>query len=350
MRNTTMKLKRILMTAVLTATTLVPALACSRVVYKSDSGTVLVGRTLDWRTPIPTNIYVYPAGIQKESMPDGDRLTWTSQYGSVLAVSYDGGVTEGMNDRGLVMNGLFCKGTVYPTPETLPDKPVMSMAVLISYFLDNFATVQEVVDWFDTNEFSFASKTFDGGTASLLHWGITDATGNTAILEYQGGKLNIYTSPDYVVLTNDPPYTQMQAINDYWLKVDGVNMLPGTVRSSDRYVRAWFFVHHVPTNLDNDAAWAAVNSIMGTVSVPYGYMIEGEPNVSMTQWRSISDAKDHIYYFKFADNKSDFWIDLNHLLLTPGSPILKLDTTNNTELSGCVNNKLQVTQGFTPMW
>ena len=56
----------------------VPALACSRVVYKGDKGIVLVGRTLDWRTPIPTNLYVYPAGMQKESMNSGQRLTASS--------------------------------------------------------------------------------------------------------------------------------------------------------------------------------------------------------------------------------------------------------------------------------
>ena len=88
---------------------------CSRVVFLGDSTTnyVMVGRTLDWRTPIPTNLYVYPRGVEKQSMPTGPMLRWVSKYGSVLAVSYDGGVTEGMNEMGLVMNGLFCKGSIY---------------------------------------------------------------------------------------------------------------------------------------------------------------------------------------------------------------------------------------------
>lgn len=89
--------------------------ACSRVVYQGDKGFVLVGRTLDWKTPIPTNVYIYPQGIAKTSMPDGPCLKWTSKYGSVIAVGYDGGVTEGMNEKGLCMNGLFCKGSVYKT-------------------------------------------------------------------------------------------------------------------------------------------------------------------------------------------------------------------------------------------
>lgn len=327
--------------------------ACTRVVFQGDSTTnyVMVGRTLDWRTPIPTNIYAYPAGIEKQSMPSGPMLTWTSKYGSVLAVGYDGGVTEGMNDRGLVMNGLFCKGTVYKQAVGPKDKtPVMSLAVLVSYFLDNFATVDEVDEWLKDNEFAIFGETFDGGTASTLHWALTDKSGMTLIMEYESGRLHVYKGKDLKVMTNDPPYSQMQTIGKYWEQVGGVNMLPGTVRSSDRFVRASFFINHVPANVDYSSAFASLSSIMGVVSVPYGYEIETEPNVSSTQWRSISDATGNRYYFKFAYATADFWIDMNRLLLTPGNPILKLDTTDYQALNGCANKHMKVSNGFTPMW
>lgn len=327
--------------------------ACTRVVFAGDSTTnyILVGRTLDWRTPIPTNIYVYPAGVYKQSMPTAPHLTWTSKYGSVLAVGYDGGVTEGMNDQGLVMNGLFCKGTIYKQAVGPDDKtPVMSLAVLVSFFLDNFATVDEVDQWLKKYDFDISGKTFDGGTVSALHWGLTDRTGETLIMEYVDGNLNVYKSPDIKVLTNDPPLPQMNAINDYWEKVNGVNMLPGTVRSADRFVRASFFINHVPKDTDYTASLAALSSIMGTVSVPYGYEIVGEPNVSSTQWRSIADATGNKYYFKFAYSTGDFWVDMNDLLLTPGAPILKLDTSKDKNLTGCINDKLEISKGFTPMW
>lgn len=330
-----------------------PSDACSRVVFLGDSITnyVMVGRTLDWRTPIPTNIYVYPAGIKKQSMPSGPMLTWTSKYGSVIAVGYDGGVTEGMNDKGLVMNGLFCKGTIYKEAIGPDDKtPVMSLAVLVSFFLDNFATVGEVAQWLDNNEFELFGETFDGGTVSTLHWALTDRSGETLVMEYQNGKLDIYKSRDLKVLTNDPPLPQMQSVNKYWEQIGGANMLPGTVRSSDRFVRASFFINHVPDNVDYNSALASLSSIMGTISVPYGYEIESEPNVSSTQWRSISDATGGKYYFKFAYSTADFWIDMNKLMLGSGRPILKLDTSKYSELSGCVNDRLKEDRGFTLMW
>lgn len=326
--------------------------ACSRIVFRGDStDIVMVGRTLDWRTPIPTNIYVYPAGISKESMPSGNRFQWTSKYGSVLAVSYGGGVTEGMNDKGLVMNGLFCKLSKYRTGGPDSPVPVMSLSVLVSYFLDNFATVDEVQQWLDNNEFAIAGQTFDGGTVSLLHWAVTDKTGKTLIMEFQDGQLHVYTSKDYQVMTNDPCFPYMNAINDYWEQVGGQNFLPGGVRSPERFARASYFIHHVPTTgVSEDIAQAELNSVIDGVSVAFGYEVPGQPNLSSSQWRSIADINRGRYNFKFADQMGMFYIDLNQLMLTPGSPVLMLDTTHHADFFGNVNNKLVKTKPFTPLY
>lgn len=277
-------------------------------------------------------------------------LRWTSKYGSVLAVSYDGGVTEGMNECGLVMNGLFCKGSVYREVVAADDStPVMSLSVFVSYFLDNFASVDEAESWLRANDFAINGRTFDGGTVSLLHWALTDRSGRTLVMEYADGKLHLYKGRELQVLTNDPAFPKMQDIDKYWESVGGMNMLPGSVRSADRFVRASFFIRHVPTDFDRPQAYAALNSIMGTVSVPFGYEIEGEPNVSSTQWRSIADL-DGKYYFRFADSTADFWVDLSQLRLNPGAPVLKLDTSAHGAYSGCVNPQLRKTDGFKPMW
>lgn len=328
--------------------------ACSRVVFLGDSTSkdiVMVGRTLDWRTPIPTNIYVYPAGVEKQSMPEGPMYRWISKYGSVVAVSYDGGITEGLNDQGLVMNSLFCKTAVYRTPEIAGSgTPVMSLSVIISYFLDNFATVDEVAQWLETNDFAIAGKTFDSGTVSLLHFGLTDRSGETLLMEYVDGKLTTYRGRDLLVLTNDPNYTDMKAINKYWQNIGGTHMLPGTVTSPDRFVRADFFINHVPKAVSTLDAWAELSSIMAYVSVPMGYELPGSPNVSSTQWRSISDCQNLKYYFKFADSMGDFYVDMGSLLLKRGAPILKLDTSDHSNFAGCINHELKHSEGFKPMW
>lgn len=347
-----MKRFKLILAAAAIAASAQTASPCSRVVYlAADSSEVIVGRTLDWRTPIATNLYVYPAGMSKQSMPKGPMLRWTSKYGSVLAVGYDGGVTEGMNACGLVMNGLFCKTSEYRTESNSPaGTPVMSLSVMISYFLDNFATVEEVYDWFGKHDLAISGQTFDGGTVSLLHWALTDRSGDTMVIEYDHGKVNLYRGRDLQVMTNDPTLPQMQAIDAYWKGVGGEHMLPGTVRSADRFVRASFFIHHIPDNLKGDVAVSALATVMDNVSVPYGYTIQGEPNVSMTQWRSMADLQRLRYYLRFSDTLGNFWVDLSSLSLTPGSPVLKLDTSRNRAFYGCANDRLRASEPFTPMW
>ena len=347
-----MKILRTALLLAAAALTACQALACSRVVFRGDStDVVMVGRTLDWRTPIPTNIYVYPAGISKVSMASGPRLEWTSRYGSVLAVGYDGGVTEGMNDQGLVVNGLFCKVSTYKEAPAGSDMPVMSLAVIVSYFLDNFRTVDEVQYWLENNEFGISGKTFDGGTVSLLHWGFTDRSGKTLIMEYDAGKLNIYASKDYQILTNDPVFPSMLAIDSYWKQVGGMNFLPGGVRSTDRFARADYFIRHIPTAHKTSAeALPELMSIMANVSVPFNYEIPGQPELSTTQWLTVSDVNRGRYYMKFADSEGAFYVDLSRLSLHPGSPVLKLDTSRHTDFFGCMNDRLLKSRPFNPMW
>lgn len=78
------------------------------------------------------------------------------------------------------------------------------------------------------------------GSASTLHLAITDETGNTAVLEYLDGNLSIHEGKEFQVMTNSPRYDYQLAINDYWKEIGGLQMLPGTNRSSDRFVRASF--------------------------------------------------------------------------------------------------------------
>jgi len=330
------------------------SLACSRIVFHGDStDAVVVGRTLDWRTPIPTNIYVYPAGMAKASMSSGPRYEWVSKYGSVLAVGYDGGVTEGFNERGLSMNGLFCRGTEYRYAIDGSDMKVMSLSVIVSFFLDNFATVDEAEAWLRANDFGINGQTFDGGTVSQLHWALTDLSGKSLVMEYDGhGNLKLYASKDYQVMTNNPPFPEMLTITSYWTgEVGGKNMLPGTVRSSDRFVRASYFVDHQPSvGVSDDKAIVQMMSLINNVSVPVDYFVEGEPNLSMTQWASMSDLHRLRYYMRFADSLGYFYVDMSKLSLKPGAPVMKLDTSSHTDFAGCVNDRLRRSAPFTPMY
>lgn len=324
---------------------------CSRVVYQGTAAkpVLLVGRTLDWMNPIPTDIYVYPAGMAKQSMNEGAMYRWTSRYGSVLAVSYDGGASEGMNNQGLVMNGLFCRQSQYPAAAPGSDTPVMSLAVIVSFFLDQFSTVEEVYNWFQTNKFGINGASFDSGTVAMIHFAVTDRSGDNLVVEFYNGEAKLYRSKDYTVLTNEPAFSVHQDIQQYWNAIDGQTFLPGSHSSNDRFVRGTYFINHVPKDLPYEQAYGSLSSIMGVVSVPFLYEVDGK-SISSTQWRSISDLVNNRYYFKFADSYADFWVDLDKLDLSVGAPVLKLDNTNHQAYSGCANAQLKVVEPFKPMW
>lgn len=325
--------------------------ACSRIVYHGSDSLFIVARSLDWKTPIPTNIYVYPRGMEKRSSDQPGAITWKSKYGAVYAVGYDGGVTEGMNEKGLVINGLFCKGTVYVNKET-EGRPPMSLAMFVAWMLDNYATVDETVAELSRQNFTVSGATFDGGTVSALHWGLTDATGKSVILEFDNGNVKTYDMGDYRAMTNDPQWPQMRAIIDYWNKIGGKNMLPGTVTSPDRCVRGNYFAHHVRATKEADLGVSIARSILYNCSVPYTYEIEGEPNLSSTQWRSYSNTRDLRYYFEVVTNSGIFYVDLNKVDLRPGAKVLKIETTSKEaqDFAGEASKLLHKAPPFTPMY
>lgn len=327
-----------------------PSQACSRVCYVGADSLYVIGRCLDWRTPIPTNIYVYPAGISKVGSDKPGAVTWTSKYGAVYAVSYDSGITEGMNEKGLCVNGLFCKGTVYDNAETA-NRPPMSLAMFVGWLLDMNATTDEVVEVLKKHDFSLSGATFDEGTVSALHWGVTDASGHSVIFEFDHGNINIYEMGDYLAMTNDPNWPQMTAIIDYWNRVGGTNMLPGTVASPDRCVRANFFAHHVDKVGESELGTSICRSVLINSCVPYTYQLgDGEPNVSSTQWRSYSNLRDRTYGFDIVTNYGFFYIDLKKCDLRKGASILKLDTTKTKTTVGEANHLLEKNKGFTPAY
>ncbi|MCM1520790.1 MAG: linear amide C-N hydrolase [Lachnoclostridium sp.] len=323
--------------------------ACSRVLYKGNDSLLIVGRSLDWKTPIPTNIYVYPRGMHKKGHDKPGAVEWTSKYGAVYAVGYDGGITEGMNEKGLVVSGLFCKGSVYSNDTNQGRRP-MSLAMFVGWLLDMNATTKEAVKVLREHDFTISGQTFDGGTVSALHWGITDATGYSAVVEFVDGNINIYEGDDIIAMTNDPTYPSMLAINAYWEKKGGVNTLPGTVSSPDRFVRGYFFDNHVEKTGEADLGVSIIRSILFNVSVPYTYTVQGEGNVSSTQWRSFANIRDLRYYFDLVTNPGLFYVDLGKVDLAPGAPVLKIDTSKSSTFVGDATSKLFVTDPFKPMY
>lgn len=292
--------------------------ACTRAVYLGPDGMVATGRTMDWKEDPLTNLYIFPRGIERRGANTDRTVFWTSKYGSLSAAGYDIGICDGMNEAGLVANLLFLPETVYGLPDDT--RPVMGLSIWTQYVLDNFATVEEAVAALSEDAFRIDAPDLPNGVQSRLHMAISDPSGNSAILEYIDGRLVIHQGRQYRVLTNSPTYDRQLAIADYWRQIGGLVMLPGTNRSSDRFVRASFYVDAIVQTSDPAVAVPALMSVMRNVSVPYGISTPDSPHIASTRWRTVADQKNRVYYFEPTLSMETFHIDLNAIDFSADTP------------------------------
>lgn len=286
--------------------------ACTRLVYLGDNQQVITARSMDWKTDVETNLWVFPKGLQRTGEVGPTSVKWISKYGSVIASGYDISTTDGINEAGLSANLLWLVESEYPTFSK--DKPGLSIAAWAQYVLDNFSTVAEAVEVLRTEPFNVITAQVPGESRlATLHLSMSDASGDSAIIEYINGKQVIHHGREYQVMTNSPAFDAQLAMNAYWQAIGGTVMLPGTNRSADRFARASFYVNAVPQSQDPRLSLASVFSVIRNVSVPYGITTPGEPNISSTRWRSVIDHKQKLYFFESAITPNTFWVDLKKL-------------------------------------
>lgn len=284
--------------------------ACTRLVYLGANGDVITARSMDWSTDILTNLWIFPRGMQRDGKAAAHSIQWVSRYGSVVASGYDISTTDGMNEAGLMANLLWLVESQYPDRDAA--KPGLSISLWAQYVLDNFATVAEAVAALEHEPFVVVTDTVPGqNRLATLHLSISDASGDSAIVEYIGGKQLIHHGREYQVMTNSPTFDQQLALNSYWKQIGGTVMLPGTNRASDRFARASFYVNAIPKSEDPITALASVFSVIRNVSVPYGISTADQPNISSTRWRVVADHKRKLYFFESALTPNTFWVDLN---------------------------------------
>jgi len=333
-----------------------PALACTRTLYVGANGTVITGRNMDWSEDMASNLWVFPAGMQRDGAAGPDSVKWTSKYGSVIVSSYEAGTGDGLNERGLVANLLYLAESDYGTPTR--KRALLSIAAWAQYALDNYATVAEAVAALREEPFTVLAPTLPNGQAASLHLSLSDKSGDSAIFEYIGGKLVIHHGKQYKVMTNSPSYDQQIALNEYWKSIGGLVFLPGTNRAADRFARASFLLDAIPKKVDPNYIkgvpqqsfdFQAVASVMGvqrSVAVPLGITTPSAPNISSTIWRTVSDQKNLVYYFDSATRPSTFWVSIARLDLKPGAAVRKLTIQNGEVFSGEVADKFKDAKPF----
>lgn len=329
-----------------------PAVACSRAMYVGPNGMVITTRSNDWVGSQHSNLWVFPRGMSRNGGVPG-AIAWTSKYGSVTTAGWDIGTVDGLNEKGLSANALYLSESDYGQPAVNDPRKPLSVTAWAQYVLDNFATVGEAVDALRQEPFYIVELKLPSGHAGVAHLSISDSSGDSAIFEYVAGKLVIHHGKQYTVMTNSPTFDHQLALNTYWETIGGQTMLPGTNRASDRFVRASYYMNSVIKPTDSVEALATALSVIRSVSVPVGITTPGQPNIAATQWRTMSDQKNGVYYFESAFSPYLFWVELKNLNFAPGSPVRKLSLTENSQLlvdgkfvSGEVSRHFQAASPF----
>jgi len=320
--------------------------ACTRLVYLGANNDVITARSMDWMADIPTNLWIFPRGVQRTGETGRNTVHWTSKYGSVITSSWDVGTSDGVNEKGLEANILWLAESEYPQfgPHT---RPGISVSIWAQYMLDNFATVSEAVAALQKEAFVVVTDKVPGtDKKATVHLSLSDATGDSAIIEYLGGKQIIDHDRKYQVMTNSPTFDQQLALNAYWKEIGGTVMLPGTNRASDRFVRASFYVNAIPRADDPDRAVAAVFSVIRNVSVPYGITTPDQPNISSTRWRTVFDHKRKVYFFESAVAPNVFWVNLNAIDFAGHTRKLELGPYQDHPFAGDATKNFKDTEPF----
>jgi penicillin V acylase-like amidase (Ntn superfamily) len=320
---------------------------CSRIVWVGEAGgPVIIGRNMDWFEDMRSNIWILPRGMKHSGLTPENPVEWTSKYGSLVTTGYDIAAADGVNEKGLDGNLLFLAESDYGKRD--PKLPGISLSLWLQYFLDNFSKVEDAVDQMKTHPFQ--PRPVTAGISEKkpihLHLSLADKTGDNAIIEFVDGKQVIYHDRRYKVMTNSPTFDrQVEGLRRY-KGFGGIEELPGSTKAADRFVRAAYYLQHLPETKQMRQAIAGVFSVMRNVGQPFGTADPDEPNTSPTIWRTVADLTDGLYFFESTTSPDIIWVDLNNINFT--GDVRKLDLTGQPDRIGDVTSQFRPATLFKP--
>lgn len=281
---------------------------CTRILWNTNDVAPTVARCMDWETSDEPELWFVPAGIDRSGGQGEDAHRWTSRYASVVTSMWGKGTVDGLNDRGLAAHALYLDPEDVTFPEA-DDRPTVANALWVQYLLDNYATVSEAID--DLNRVRITSPLFRGLEMGI-HIAIEDASGDSAIIEPLDGELVVHHGREFTVMANSPTLDkQLENLSQY-RPFGGELPPPGDITSSDRFVRASYFLHYLPKPSNLEEAVAGVFQIIANVSVPYGAPYS-TGDTYPTWWRAGANLTDRTYYFGSTRSPNIFWVCLDEL-------------------------------------
>jgi len=226
----------------------------------------------------------------------GKPARWISKYGSITFNQYGRELPQGgMNEKGLVVEGMSLSNSIYPKPDS---RPFIHRNQWIQYQLDNHSSVDEVIQSNSKVRILPTSK----GIGS--HFLISDKTGKCVIIEFLDGKMVFYTGAQVQVraLSNEVYADSVES----WKQSDGTN-------PPNRFVIAGHLMNKF-NQIDQATSLKEAFEILNKIS-------QG----NSTKWSIVYDIINSRISYRTHSNRSIRYLDLKRFDFSCKTPVQVLD-------------------------
>lgn len=326
-----------------------PAYACTDARVVAQDGSVLTARSMEFGAPVDSGLVVRPRGSQMQSpAPGGAKgLRWTAKYGFVYMDGFHlDAACDGLNEAGLGFGGLYLPGFAeYETIAPGDNSKAVSNLQFGGWLLSQFATVAEVKAALPSIHVWGEPVAAFGNSFIPVHYVVHDAKGNSIVLEWVGGKLNLYDNT-VGVMTNSPPYDwEMTNLRNYInlspdnakpVTVNGVEYssagqgsglvgLPGDPTPPSRLVETVVALNAAVKPKNDTEALVLGQKLMNRVDLPAGLARDPSSGESdITQWVVFRDHTNKVYYYRTYEDMTLQAVDLKKLDFSPGAPARRI--------------------------
>jgi choloylglycine hydrolase len=328
--------------------------ACTYVFLKAKDGSTVSVRSMEFYDRVGAQLQMIPRGTSYASeAPKGAKgLQWKSKFG-VVAISALGKknlLADAGNEKGLYITTLWFADTRYP--DIKPGDAVIDVQNFVAWVAGNFATVEELKQALvKVKVYGYPEEGFNQGQVVPVHWPVTDAGGNSVVLEYIDGQLKVWDNQKNGVLTNEPNlgwhldnlrfYSNLKAFafpvpelkDDRWSLGSDMKGLPGDWTSASRFVKISALRFFAERPKDADEAINLCVHLINTVDIPYGpqlWIIGQTGNVQYTPWHSFFDHRNLRFYYRTYENPNLRLINLKELDFKAGTPVKTMELYGGT--------------------
>lgn len=312
---------------------------CTSLTFESTNNHYFLARTMD---------FGFELGGRPVSVPRNH--TWTSQLSGTQTSRYgfvgtgrklsDYFFADGVNEKGVAIAELYYLNEASYRMAPVPDKLNLAPHEFILWVLGEIGSINELRIRISEVALINAEVSLLG-LVPPLHFILTDATGESVVIETNDQQLTIQENP-VGVMTNSPDLNwHLKNLNNY-LGIQPTNFsakeinghllqpfgqgsgtfgLPGGLTSPERFVRTTYMRALTEKGATEAEAVNNIYHILNNVTIPKGVNIKNDQSVDYTQYRAVFDVSNQTYYFNPYTTQETFSLQLTEDLLQADAPI-----------------------------